>query len=288
MTMGLRVVTHADARAFLDRAEPWLLEHEAEHNLVLSIAMAEATSDSPTPDAFFATVEEGGEVVGASFRTPPHKLSVSRMPLEAVPFLMDAVSRRYDSLPAVLGPKDVAEAAAETWTRLRGGQWTAGMRQRVYRIDTVIASLTVPGSVRLARQDEVDLVIEWMGGFASDTSDQFAVPAERVRLWIDEGGIFLWDEQGPVSMARAGGETHAGMRVGFVYTPPEHRRRGYATALVAAVSQAILDEGFSFCVLYTDLSNPTSNSIYPKIGYAPLVDMVDADIVAPTGQSKRA
>jgi predicted GNAT family acetyltransferase len=36
---------------------------------------------------------------------------------------------------------------------------------------------------------------------------------------------------------------------------------------VAALSRKILEDGKVFCVLYTDLSNPTSNSIYAKIGY---------------------
>ena len=255
------------------------MEAEAEHNLVLGIAMAEAASEDPAPDAFFATVEEGGEAVGASFRTPPHKLSVSRMPLGAVPALVAAVAERSDEIPAVLGPEDVAEAAAEEWVRRRGGSWTPGMRQRIYRLDRVAPPAPAAGSMRSTRPDEADLVIEWMGGFTRDTDPQFAVPDERVREWMSDGRTFVWDDEGPVSCARAHGGTPRGIRVSFVYTPPEHRRRGYATALVARVSQAMLDEGYSFCVLYTDLSNPTSNSIYRRIGYVPVTDIVDADIM---------
>ena len=49
--------------------------------------------------------------------------------------------------------------------------------------------------------------------------------------------------------------------------------RGYASANVAAVSQMMLDSGRRYCFLYTDLANPTSNSIYQKIGYRPVTDM---------------
>ena len=66
--------------------------------------------------------------------------------------------------------------------------------------------------------------------------------------------------------------TRNGVSVGGVYTPPELRRKGYATACVAALSALLLDRGHSFCVLYTDLANPTSNSIYQKIGYRPVTD----------------
>ena len=76
-------------------------------------------------------------------------------------------------------------------------------------------------------------------------------------------------------MAVAKGATRNGIRIGYVYTPPESRARGYASALVAAVSQKMLDEGFAFCVLYTDLSNPTSNAIYARVGYEPVADVLD-------------
>lgn len=56
------------------------------------------------------------------------------------------------------------------------------------------------------------------------------------------------------------------VRVQVVYMPPEHRAHGYASACVAELSSAALAGG-ARCILYTDLGNPTSNSIYRKIGY---------------------
>ena len=87
------------------------------------------------------------------------------------------------------------------------------------------------------------------------------------RLSQPDWGMLLWEDDGPVSLAGYGGETPHGIRVGPVYTPPEHRGRGYATALVAALSAARLAEGRRFCFLHTDLANPTSNAIYERIGY---------------------
>jgi predicted GNAT family acetyltransferase len=43
---------------------------------------------------------------------------------------------------------------------------------------------------------------------------------------------------------------------------------------VAALSDLLLRRGFEFCVLYTDLSNPTSNAIYTRIGYRPVRDFL--------------
>jgi hypothetical protein len=60
--------------------------------------------------------------------------------------------------------------------------------------------------------------------------------------------------------------------VSAVYTPREQRQHGYASALVARLSQHLLDMGYEFVTLFTDLENPTSNAIYQKIGYHPVID----------------
>ena len=54
------------------------------------------------------------------------------------------------------------------------------------------------------------------------------------------GWLFVWDRAGPVSMASAAGPTPNGIRVNGVYTPPEHRGRGYATVCVAACQTSVL------------------------------------------------
>ena len=71
--------------------------------------------------------------------------------------------------------------------------------------------------------------------------------------------------------ARARPMTH-GVVVNAVYTPPEMRGRGYASACVGHLSQHLLDSGYQFCCLFTDLSNPTSNNIYQRLGYHPVCD----------------
>jgi hypothetical protein len=76
-------------------------------------------------------------------------------------------------------------------------------------------------------------------------------------------------------LAGWGGRTPNGIRIGPVYTPPDRRRRGYGSAVTAAVSAAELAAGRQFCFLYTDLANPTSNKIYMDIGYEPVCDAVD-------------
>jgi hypothetical protein len=131
--------------------------------------------------------------------------------------------------------------------------------------------------MRRARADERDLVAEWFRAFIREALREDGAEAREVaEFWLTKPGRFLyvWEDGGrPVSMTGASGRTPNGIRIGAVYTPPELRGRGYASSLVAAVSQAQLDSGLRFCFLYTDLANPTSNHIYAEIGYEPVCDV---------------
>lgn len=278
--MAHRVSVHDGAGAFLDRAEPWLREREDVHNLILSLAYARrAAPDTEGVDVLYATVEDGDRVAGCFMRTPPHKLLVTELPSAAAPAVAEAAAEWYESIPAVLGPEPAAEEVARAWTKRRGGMVRPGMAQRIYRLDRVTPPRDTEGELRQARAADVDMAVAWGRGFAEDAGTQFATTRKTVEGWIRRGELFVWEVDGtPRSIAVAGGRTPRGVRVGYVYTPPAERRRGFASALVAALSQRVLDEGYDFCVLYTDLANPTSNAIYRRVGYEPLVDVRDFDI----------
>jgi predicted GNAT family acetyltransferase len=65
----------------------------------------------------------------------------------------------------------------------------------------------------------------------------------------------------------------AGMvRISTVYTPPEHRGRGYAAAVTAEAGRSAREDGAQEVLLFTDLANPTSNGVYLRIGYRPVSD----------------
>ncbi len=93
--------------------------------------------------------------------------------------------------------------------------------------------------------------------------------------WLAGRGrtIYLWENGVAVSLCAVGSPTPHGIRIGPVYTPMERRGHGYASALVAAVSQIQLEAGRRFVYLFTDLANPTSNHIYQTIGYEPVADV---------------
>lgn len=269
------VVRHDGPKAFLERAERWLLGAEDRHNLILGIAYGRRSKGDAKGDEFFATVEEAGRVVGCAVRTPPHKLLVTELPAAAEDPLVGALAPVYEEVPAVLGPVETAEAVAVAWVTRNGGAWRLGLEQRIYRLDAVIPPEGVSGSLRVATENDVDLAVEWGLGFARDSGVRFPTRRTSVEQWIADSALHIWEDDGPRSITVAHGRTPHGVRIGYVYTPPEFRGRGYASGCVAAVSRKMLDSGLAFCVLYTDMSNRTSNGIYQRLGYEPLADVRD-------------
>ncbi len=297
--MAFVVHDHDGAGSFLARARMFLLADEDRNNLVLSLSAARVNAPAPAPAAgagerppstedepVFATVEDGetGRLVGCVLRTPPHKVLLTSMPTAAARPVAHFLAGRYRSIPAVLGPVDEARAVAEAWTDLRAGAVRPGMEQGIYRLDRVDRPAGVPGFMRLSTVAEIDLAVRWGEGFSRDTGIPFPPDASSVARWLDDGGLHVWEDEGrATSIAVARGRTRRGVRIGYVYTPPELRGRGYATALVADLSQKMLDEGCGFCVLYTDLSNPTSNAIYRRIGYRLVETVQDFELLPNLG-----
>jgi predicted GNAT family acetyltransferase len=136
----------------------------------------------------------------------------------------------------------------------------------------------VGGCLRHATASDRELLVGWFAAFFAEAMagsvESDAVAAVDRKLAEPEGGFAVWEDGGsPVSFAGYGSPTPNGMRIGPVYTPPGFRGRGYGSAVTAGVTGYVLGHGRRFCFLYTDLSNPTSNSIYQRIGYRPVIDV---------------
>ena len=151
------------------------------------------------------------------------------------------------------------------------------MRQGVYELRKVVHPVYPAGEFRQAAAEDIELVRLWArkfheACFGDDRCEQSIKDAETK---VESGTLFFWVDSEPVTMAARSRPTPHGEAISFVYTPPGQRKRGHATAMVARLSQRILDEGKQFCALYTDLSNATSNSIYRRIGYTKVAEVAD-------------
>jgi predicted GNAT family acetyltransferase len=277
--------TYQLASEFLEKTQEALEGNEAANNLMLGICfqlkrLAEKNEPPPyriTAPPYLTTVEDERGLVVAAVMTPPHNIVVyGNRPDVREAF--ERVARKLFAdrvpIPGVLGPSGAAQAFAQRWANVSGNEYQESVRQRVYELRQVVHSPAMSGILRLARESDVDLIARWILGFQGDTFTEgdLAEAHEQAQSRIKDQSIYLWDDEGPVSMAAKARPTTNEITVSLVYTPPELRKRGYATACVASLSQLLLDSGWKFCTLFTDLANPTSNHIYQKIGYVPVCD----------------
>lgn len=280
--MDVRVVRFTDPEAFKARAEPWLLEREAEHALILGITDQLIRGDHDYEDPIYlAVIEEDGEVVGCAFRTPPHKLGVTRIPGHAADALADDLAGVFDVIPAIIGHEETARSVAASWCERRPASPRLTMRMRIHSLEELRPpDRPAPGCFRLAAPADLPLLEDWHRGFERDTHVPLDSHPDRILRRIESGGLALWEDGVPRAMAFATAPTRNTIRIGGVYTPPEWRGRGYASAVTAAITRLSLDRGYAECVLYTDLANPTSNRIYANLGYLPVADVVDLALEA--------
>jgi predicted GNAT family acetyltransferase len=269
-----------DAEAFLEAAGPFLVADEPRHNLELGIlSQLRANPMLFGEPAYLAAVHRDGRIAGIAIRTPPFNLLVSASDVAGVGVIAPDVYERFSRLPGVLSTPEIARGFAEAWTAVSGQPHRPGMRQRIYRLDDVPEEPRTAGRMRMATEADRSLLLRWMEDFRAEAMPSQApasVPGTvDHRLTASDAGLELWDDPGPVSMAGFTSPTPTGIRIGPVYTPPEYRRRGYGTACTAALSRMLMLRGYRTCFLYTDLANPTSNSIYTAIGYRMVCDMLE-------------
>ncbi|MGH2429631.1 MAG: GNAT family N-acetyltransferase [Candidatus Limnocylindria bacterium] len=267
---------------FLAAAGGYLAEREAEHNLIFGICSAiRANPETPGEAPSFAAVtDDAGRVSAAALRTPPWNVVLSEVDTpEATDLLADDWAAHDPDLRGVTGPKAAAGRFSKQWTRRTGRTARIELEERIFRLARVIPPRPTPGSWRLAADRDRQILADWFVAFVEEAAPESPRPDDldaAVDRWIRRIGrtMYLWEDgDRVVSLVGAGGETPNGIRIGPVYTPPELRRRGYASALTAAASQDQLDAGRRFCFLFTDLANPTSNKIYQAIGYEPVGDV---------------
>jgi predicted GNAT family acetyltransferase len=170
-------------------------------------------------------------------------------------------------LPGVMGEASSAATFAGYWTEQRGGAAMPGEGQRLYVLGSLHMPTGVPGVLRQAREDERDLLVRWLECFYTEGREEPRWAGLVVDRQLAEGQMWVWDNHGPVSMARATTPIYGVTRIGLVFTPDPLRGRGFASACVGALSAHLQRNRATDCVLYTQLHNAASNRIYRRLGY---------------------
>lgn len=268
--MSLEVLATEDAAEALERGRQFLESEPVLHNLVLTLLTARVKR--PESGRYWLAVRDG-DVAGVAFQSPlDFVVTITPMDARIVEPLVETIAAAGVRPPGVSGEAGSAARFAGCWTERTKSSARPVRGERLYEIADVCA-VSGSGSCRLAADADRALLTQWFHGFRADTGETPAQdPARTIADRVAAGHFWVWEHDGPVAMAALTEPVAEVRRVQAVYTPPETRNQGYASALVASLSANTLLSGRR-CVLYTDLGNPTSNSIYRKIGYRAVAEV---------------
>jgi hypothetical protein len=262
MEIGVR--TYEGPRSFLAVAGEFLRSRPVLHNLILTIVDRRLTESE---QGRYWVAFRGAEVVGVALQSPlTYPATVVPMEPEVAAAVVDAIADSGSNLPGVNGDVSTAASFAGRWTERRRTAAVPTQGQRLYELAELNGIEPVDGRFRQADARDRSLAVRWMQEFDTEAH----VQPRDVESFIDSAllssRVWLWDAGGPVSMAVGSKAIEGVVRISGVYTPKEERGYGYAAACVHGLSSLLVDAGYR-CILYTDLGNPTSNSIYRRIGY---------------------
>jgi GNAT superfamily N-acetyltransferase len=273
----------ADPEAFHAAAGDFLRADPAGNSVILTVVetMRERggfPAGEAEPLLGWWQAADAGPVSGAFMQTPPYPLQVAAMPPEAVPALADLLGGRDQAaVGGVGGDRAATDAFAAAWAQRTGARARVHRRMRLHRLGELVdADPPPPGRAVVGGPEHRDVLVAWYEAFTAEIDE----PPHDVRPQVDDGiaygGVFLWllDGGEPVSVAGRTRLVAGQVRIAPVYTPPEHRGRGYAAGATAAATRDALDAGAREVLLYTDLANPTANRLYERLGYRGVEDRV--------------
>ena len=275
MKKELRLFRDLDAGVFLERVLGFLLRREAANCLILgTLGTLKVKRPLPAADPYFAALTSADGIEGVAFQWAPRPLILTNIGDEGLDLLVEDLLDSQRTLAGVVAQSEPAFGFARRWAERNGCTFREIRRQRVHQLERIEAGLRLPhGSLRMARTGDLALARNWIAAFSAEIAEDMGDCGPTL---IEEGALCFWEAPGKGSVCMAGctGKTPNGIRVILVYTPPEHRGHGYATACTAALTGKLLAEGNRYCFLFTDLANPASNRVYEKIGYRAVEDSV--------------
>ncbi len=274
----MEVVRRAWAEDFLVDTLQYRARQPLRTNVLGSVAVTVASGQRTYRETWFWLVLEGRDVIGAALRTAPFALHLGPMSDDAAAALARVVAEHDDGFPSLTGTSGAVKAFLESYRR-HGSPGSArrdhpGRREHLYALDELRAP-AVAGSWRLATIDDHALARRWFLAFLEFIDGPLTGAAryddDALRVRLRAGALSLWSVDGEaVSMAGHAAPVHtpAGqvVRIGPVFTPEVHRGHGYASAVTAALSSHLLDQGATV-MLHADADNPTSNAIYQRLGF---------------------
>jgi uncharacterized protein len=265
------------ADLFYERVRDYLEQDVAQHCMLLRACYALSHNPQPRDRPPYLATVEAEDILAVAIWISPRYLILSQVQdFAALDLIAQDLSNRQEPLRGVSSLPDIAAAFAQKWQALTQNSYQLSLKLWANQLVQVQPISQASGHLRLVEESDRPLLINWLEAFDIEALGQVENNAEAsVDRFLAQKTLYLWQDGVPVSMAGGRKSLPTGGWIAPVYTPPEYRRKGYASSCVAALSQQLLDQGCDYCMLFTDQTNPTSNRIYQAIGYQPVCDWYD-------------
>ena len=210
--------------------------------------------------------EDSGDIVACGCHNRPNGLFISETPESVLDEIHRSVADAVGVPHRIMAPQLTAKYLAERSPGANGVSIRFQARWHTYRLDDVDRPCDeTRGRLRQGRSEEAELIAQWGRAFGEEQPAPVDVSEFMLRK-LSTGDLFVWDDSGAKTMLSLSGPAGKGIRISGVYTPPEFRGNGYASAAIAALSHAQLRNGMDFVVLAVTAGNP-AEQLYQQLGF---------------------
>ena len=278
-----KITSFNTAAEFLEHAQADLEADEAENSLILGVCLRLKNQTLPPANRIcLKTIEDEHGLALAAMMDPPHNLLINGHPFDldcSMGILVGELKSEEWAVPDILAPAPIARMFAEKWVEKSNIAFHLSGHQHLFELrQPPMPASSGQAHLRPANPQELDLIASWFYGLtleiykSADEAEARHTAEQRIR----DGDVFVWEDGGqPVSMAMKNRPTRRSIAISSVYTPPEQRGKGYATACVGELSRQLLHSGWEFCTLFVDVNNLPAYRAYQKIGYRLVSDYED-------------
>lgn len=282
----MHIIIHQNIQSFLNTNEELLLKQESFHNLLLGLAYNIRDQNPELIKPLYYSITVDDKVVACALRSTSDKpLIVTEMPYHAVDLLIENIINNQIELVAVIGEENTSTYFKNQWIKIKNINFKINIHLGVYECFKVEFPEVILGELIQANVEHKIILQEYIKGFNQDCFPENPMTDEDIEKLMNRHlankSIFLLKNKSNelVSMVANSRSTINGGTISLVYTPSKLRGIGYASSAVALLSEKIIFNGKKVVNLFTDLTNPTSNAIYQKIGFKKIGQNIHYDFI---------
>ncbi|MBN1777140.1 MAG: GNAT family N-acetyltransferase [Clostridiales bacterium] len=265
----MRFTQYPTAAAFMDDVLSVLQIHEIQNNLIYR--------NIGDGNIMLTVKDDDGRVLLVAARTPPHPMVLyERDNLhseEVAAFFAKSLPEHGIDVDFLMTNSELAQSLVRHYGTTAGKEFVNNQRLVLSVTDRAVKPRRMAcGKLRLATEDDMHFLPYWCADFSvacNIGAYNLQNGLESARRLVADEQLYIWENGTPVSMAASHRKVTGCRFVGYVYTPPQLRGNGYASACVYSLTDRLLTKKHPRCALYIDCANPISNGIYEKIGYEP-------------------